>query len=94
MAAGFVVPACFYSFCIATCFVRLPRRILVASTIVIALISAPVFWNLQFHYPTIARNAVLTAFWWAFVFAELYTEPSGGRDKAPEAEIDEEPGIQ
>ena len=91
MVAGFVVPLSFYSFCIATCFIRLPKRFLVASTGVVALASLPVFLSLSGHYPTIAKNAIWTALCWSFVFAELYAKPNGVQNNASDAEIDEDP---
>ena len=88
LIAAFLVPVCFYVFCIATCFVQLPRRVLIACVVVLAAAAVPVLTSIDDHYPTIARNALWTAFWWIPVFVEqLYAKPKPASDN----QIAEEP---
>ena len=93
MITSFVVPACFYSFCIATCFVRLRRIPLVTCTAVLGVISALMFWGISNRYPTIAKNALMTGLAWLFVFADqFYAKPNGlGADGTEIELVNEEP---
>lgn len=86
----FLAPVWFYSFCITTCFVRPPKRLLVTLTVLTAFASLPVFLSLHSHYPTVTKNALWTAVCWSFVFAELYTQRHPDRDSAPDSDTSQE----
>jgi hypothetical protein len=84
VAAVFVVPICFYTFCLTTCFVRLRKRVLLVCVALFALVSLPVFYAISQTTPIVASNAAWTSWWWAFVIVEqLYAKRDDTGQESP-----------